>query len=72
MASVNISLYAAFLANPANGWTMIASSTTAAGGKTMVAKNSGGTLTIQISQLPPQPVPASLVEIDYTTNPPRR
>lgn len=71
MASENISLYAAFLADPTNGWTVISSSTDASGGKIMVAKNSGGLLTIQVSQLPPQPVPASLVEITYTTNPPR-
>ncbi|MGB7958142.1 MAG: hypothetical protein WCF77_04895 [Minisyncoccia bacterium] len=71
-ASQNVSLYAIFLANPANGWTVISSSTDVSGGKTMVAKNSGGLLTIQVSELPPQPVPASLVAITYTTNPPRQ
>jgi hypothetical protein len=70
-ASQNIALYAEFLTNPANGLTMISSSTNPAGGNIMVAENSGGVLTIEVSPLPPQPMPASLVKIIYTTNPPR-
>ncbi len=70
-AAQNIDLYAKFLANPANGWMVISSSTDASGGAIMVAKNSGGALTIQVRQLPPQPMPVSSVEITYTTNPPR-
>jgi hypothetical protein len=69
-AAQNISLYAGFLANPANGWKVITSSTDSLGDKTMVAKNVGALLTIRVSQIPPRPMPASLVEITYVTNPP--
>jgi hypothetical protein len=65
----NISLYASFLANPANGWAMAASSTDSSGDMTMVARDDKGLLTIRVSPLPPQPMPASLVEITFVTNP---
>jgi len=66
----NISLYAGFLANKANGWTAIASSAGSSGGKIMVATNGEGLLTIRVSPISSQPTSASLVEIDYVTNPP--
>ena len=67
-AAQNISLYADFLANRTNGWTVIASSTDSSGDVTMVARNDEGLLTIRVSPIPPQPMPASLVEITYVTN----
>ena len=69
-ASDNIALYTDFLAKSANGWGLVASSTDSSGDKTMVARNSGGLLTIRVSPIPPQPMPASLVEITYVSNPP--
>ena len=65
----NISLYAGFLANPNNNWTMVTSSTDPSGGKTIVARDDKGLLTVRVSPLPPQPMPSSLVEITFVTNP---
>jgi hypothetical protein len=68
----NIILYANFLAKPGNGWTVIASSTDQSGDRIMVAKSGQGLLSVRVSPLPPQPMPASLVEITYVSNPPYR
>jgi len=67
--AANVSLYENFLADPKNGWTVLSSTTSNTADATLLAKNAGGILTIEISQLPPQPYPASLVDITYTTNP---
>jgi hypothetical protein len=69
-APEDVALYAGFLADAANGWKVVASSTDPSGGTTMVAEDNSGLLTIRVSPIPPQPMPASLVEITYVTNPP--
>jgi hypothetical protein len=66
----NFAIYDSFLSSKTGGWTIVSEeNASGSSSKSILARGNGGWITVTLNSLPPPPIPASLVNITYVTNP---